>query len=258
MGQGDFRYSIEVRGGSSLDGSSNNGSVATGALTRVYDAGTRTVSTLYADAVRTAKTNAISRAQYVTDGGRIEFYSLKSSHDISVALSDGSLGKFTVTPTSRYVVIDRGNPQKVLVAPFSSLTVETDTGLDLPYGALVQNCLIEVVDVHSAKTIMVGILSSETAGDADGFVVATLLTTAGIIHPRLYTAGSNDTFLATANSGALLGKFLVGADVVGDTGSDTMTGHLVQGSNGSSVSYTCSSATTTATGLIHMPFIQLM
>jgi hypothetical protein len=59
--------------------------------------------------------------------------------------------------------------------PFVSLTAaaEVDTGYDLPAGALVVDCLLDIDVGESSATaplISVGILSSESGGDADGFL----------------------------------------------------------------------------------------
>lgn len=258
MGFSDHRYSIEVKSDQAFDGSSQNGVVATGVLCRVYDAGTTTASTIYADNARTAKTNPISRSQFATDGGTIEFYSPNTSHTISVMCSDGSVGRFTVTPNTRAVSVISSGVQKLLVCQFgASDNTETDTGDDLPYKAWVQDCYIEVTAADSGETIDVGLLSTETAGDANGFLAAASVASTGIVANRTYTAGSNETYISAITYGALMGTSLAGSDAATDEGINDQKGHIVVGSNAVSVSYTGSAGSDTAAGFIYIPFIQL-
>lgn len=259
MSYNDNRYSIKVRSGASLDGVANNGALETGCLVRVYDAGTRTESTIYSDKVRTAKTNAITRSQFATDGG-IEFYSSASSHDIAVCYSDGTVARFSgVTPNTRTVVLDRSSVDKTLVIPFgASDNTETDTGIDLPYGVKVYDAFIEVETIDATETLDVGLLSSETAGDANGFLAAISVGTLGFVQPNTYTTGSNEIYLSASTLGALLVSKNTGADVAGDTGFVDYQGHFVTGTNAVSVTYTGSSGSDTAAGFIYLRFTHLM
>jgi len=54
--------------------------------------------------------------------------------------------------------------------PFTKKTSEYDTGIDLPAGAIVRDAIIYVGTNVAGSTIDVGMLSSESGGDADGFV----------------------------------------------------------------------------------------
>lgn len=54
--------------------------------------------------------------------------------------------------------------------PFTKNTSETDTGVDLPAGVLVTGAIIQVTTAAASGTIDVGILSTESGGDADGFI----------------------------------------------------------------------------------------
>jgi len=256
----DYRYSIKVRSEASMDGHSEDGAIATGCLVRVFDAGTRTESTIYADKVRTAKTNIISRTQFATDGG-IEFYSAAASHDIYVANSDGSVAFFQgVTPNTRTVKLNTSTPYKCLVAEFASATTETDLAVDFPYGAHITRCFIEVIAIDATETIAVGLLASESNGDADGLLVTSAVGVAGLIDPVVTTDGSNVRYVSAIEYGALMYGGTeandVGTDLATDVGLTYFKGHHVTSTNAVSLSYTASAGSDTGTGLIFCDFVQ--
>jgi len=72
---------------------------------------------------------------------------------------------------------------KTMVIPFTKQTSEYDSTYDLPEGAVVLGAFVEVVDEVASSTIDVGILSSESGGDADGFIDGMSCATAGKIVP---------------------------------------------------------------------------
>lgn len=57
-----------------------------------------------------------------------------------------------------------------LRVPFTKYTAEHDTGIDLPAGMIVTDVIVKVVTNEASGTIDIGLLSSESGGDADGFV----------------------------------------------------------------------------------------
>ncbi len=245
---GDRKYTIDVHDQRSVAAHSEDGLITDSVYVFVYDAGTKTLSTIYSDTNRTAKTNPISRTQFATDR-KIKFYSSKTSHDFYLAHSDGSTAKYTgMTPVKHRMEINRAGLSKVLVFPmvFNVGATETDTGLDLPYGALVTDAGVEVVATDATETVDLGLLSSETAGDADGFVAAVSVATAGIPANHTYTVGSNETYLAAVTLGVLLASRSLGTDLATDVGSFARLRHYVTGSNATSVSYTPSTSDTFA------------
>jgi hypothetical protein len=249
----DKHYTLEVHDGRSF-GPSPAGLLTSGLYVFVYDAGTKTLSTIYSDTARTSKTNPVTRTQFATDGG-INFYGPNSSYDIFIAHSDGSIATYSgVTSTMHRLYLDRTGSDKMMVVPFASNTTETDTGVDFPKNSFVRPPLIEVVTAHSAKTIDVGLLSSETNGDADGFIVGASLASTGFVRPWTTTTGSNETYVNLVTLGALIGKGSTGTDAANDFGQLGGYGHIVTGSNATSLTYTCSSGTTTAAGYIYVPF----
>jgi len=123
---------------------------------------------------------------------------------------------------------------------------EQDTGVDLPANAMVVDVLVDV-DVAEAtgsvKTINVGILSSESGGDADGFIAGLSVATTGLKRPVAATAtGSNETYLASTTRGALLQTFLAGSDTAGDVGTLVDKFHLTSSITGKSISITSPNA----------------
>lgn len=252
---GDRQFDITLFDQQSAKERSSDSRIESGALVFVYTAGTKTLATLYKDNNRTALANPITRTAFAAAKG-IKFHAATASVDIYVAHSDGTDGFFSsVTPIQHSLSIDRAHPSKHLVIPFgASDNAEVDTGIDLPYGALVYDAFLNVVTVDATETLNVGILSSETAGDADGFLAAVSVATAGIPQPFAYTTGSNETYLSAVTLGALLATASLGNDVATDVGSFGRLRHHVTGSNGRSVTYTGSSGSDTAAGYIHLLF----
>lgn len=244
----DKKYSIEVHDQRSVkDNTAGKIDDAT-VLVFVYDAGTKTLSTLYSDTQRTAKSNPISRSQFDTDDG-IKFYGGASSYDIFLAHSDGSVASYTgVTPTMHRLNIDRTGSARVLVFPmvFNAGGTEVDTGLDLPKYAQVYDVAMEVVTTDATETVSIGLLSSGTGGDADGFLLATSVANAGFFQSYAITDGSTEDYVSATRKGALLGIGSTGTDGANDFGQPGGPGYVTSGSNTTRVSYTPSSSDTFA------------
>ena len=95
---------------------------------------------------------------------------------------------------------------KTMVIPFTKQTSEFDSTYDLPAGAVVLGAFVEVVDEVASGTIDVGILSSESGGDADGFIDGMSCATAGKIVPIAWDASADaDNTLGLLISSAMLG-----------------------------------------------------
>lgn len=88
--------------------------------------------------------------------------------------------------------------------PFAKSTTEVSTGFVIPAGAVVNDVYIEVATAVAESTIDIGILSTETGGDADGFLDGESCATAGKVQHVQFnaTAGSNT-----------LGALLVAGDI---------------------------------------------
>ena len=100
---------------------------------------------------------------------------------------------------------------RIVASPLSS---EIDTGYNLPPKSILRNVYLDVVTVEATggtKTINVGLLASESGGDANGFLAAVSCSgTAGLRQGTLSTG--------TATLGELLRE-----DVQGSTGSSGNT-----------------------------------
>ncbi len=138
--------------------------------------------------------------------------------------------------------IDVQNRNQVYKIPFSAVdstaATEYDTGFDLPlYSAVQPNPMILVTTVDATEDIDVGLLSSETAGDADGFIDSVSTATLGLAKATLL------------NSGDTMGALLSTQDSV-NAGDDAPEAHVVTGSNARSITYTTSTGSDTAAGFI--------
>lgn len=126
---------------------------------------------------------------------------------------------------------------------FDTGTTETDMGFDLPADAEVQDALIYVHTAEvtgTTKTLDVGLLSSESGGDLDGFLDGVSVSTTGLKRSsNTITVGANNTFLASTTLGALLRDFVAGEDIAaGGDGFTTKKVHLTSSVTAKSVSVT--------------------
>lgn len=113
-------------------------------------------------------------------------------------------------------------------------TDETDTGIDFDYDTMILGVAIEEVSGQTGGSITVGLLSTETSGDADGLLVGTSTVTAG--YP----------LITLATSGALMD----------DATNFDPNGHTVVSANARSLSYTMYTTGDEANGYIHYRFIR--
>lgn len=95
---------------------------------------------------------------------------------------------------------------------------ETDTGYDIPAGGMILpwEMFIIVDTLDDTETIDIGILSTEVGGDADGFIKAASIGTAGYVQPAMTaTAGTNTNYISASTFGALFSTGKAGADTAG-------------------------------------------
>lgn len=124
---------------------------------------------------------------------------------------------------------------------------EQDTGWDLPSKAIVLDVWLDVTTVEATgttKTLDVGLLASESGGDADGFLKGvSVASTTGIKRgvPTL-TTGSNEVYFASTTRGALFAALTAGTDNAGDVGTYFEKPHLAGSVTAKSISYTSASA----------------
>lgn len=147
-------------------------------------------------------------------------------------------GMQTGNPTE--VFLDLNNRQEIAVVPFSILdtiaNTEQDTGFDFPLNCLIQPPpLITVRTLEAGRTINVGLLSSQTGGNASGFVSGVSLAAAGPV---------KSTLAGASTLGALL-KVTSGGTPVPEDAVITTSARLT---------FTLSAGTTVADGFICIPY----
>jgi hypothetical protein len=159
--------------------------------------------------------------------------------------------ELTATATELNAIADvsvNGAIHKVKKISISSTPTgsEQDTTFDLPAKAIVTDVWVDVTTAEATggtKTLDVGLLSSESGGDADGFLDGISVATTGLKRGiPTFTVGSNETFYASTTRGSLLRTVsLAGADVAGDVGTYHERPHLSDSVTAKSVSYTAGS-----------------
>lgn len=130
---------------------------------------------------------------------------------------------------------------------------ETDSGWDLPAKSMVLDVFLDVT-TGQAKTVDVGLLSSEAGGDADGFLDAADLTNTGLVRCGAVLDGGSAYFASTLR-GALLRQFVAGANA-DDRGLYAEKPHLSTSVTARSVSYTTNTAVT-AVFNIYIVYVEL-
>jgi hypothetical protein len=123
---------------------------------------------------------------------------------------------------------------------------EVDTGFDLPAHAIVLDCWVDIRTLEATgttKTIDVGLLASETGGDADGLLDGVSTSSALSVQGTL-TNG-------TLTLGALL------RDASGVSVAYSRKNHLADSVAAKSISYTLGSEHTEVVGEIHLLFAVL-
>jgi hypothetical protein len=211
------------------------------------------IVTLPGDPAKVALFNADTFAALanpvVPTRGKVRFATLATIETVDL---------YGFSPTGHFVVargIRPGGTNEVMVdtaeqlqsaqIPFAAAdypaNVETDTGLDFPVPALLLPFpAVRVTTAEGSRTIEVGLLSTETSGDADGLVDAISLATAGLVDAA--TSG-------TPTLGALLVQNFGTTPAV-----NVRDAHAISGTNARSISITTSASTASARGLILLPY----
>ena len=116
----------------------------------------------------------------------------------------------------------------------------------------------EGTTVAAAATIDVGLLSTQTSGDADGFRKGVLLTTAGFVKDTgIITAGTSVDFTAVTTYGALLVTAITGSDADGAEGGKSYIGHTISAPTAYAYSLTYTGYSSTGAGYIHYWFTRM-
>jgi len=139
------------------------------------------------------------------------------------------------------------------VIDFTTATSETDTGWDLPDHAIVEDVMVYVDTNESGKTLDVGTYSSESGGDADGFLDGISLATAGWVLPgATLTTGSSETYFSASTYGALLAHYVAGSDAATDHGVFARQNYSTASQTAKSVTYTGVGTPTDVAGSIYI------
>lgn len=249
MSFGDLHYTLSVKDLRTGE------EITSGVSAYVYDAGTKTLSTLYSNSVRGAFTNPVT---FTAFSNRLDFWGSATTYDIFLADDKGNTSFIpSVAPTDHTLTLNRDGVDKCFIFPFSANTSETDTGLDFPKNVWIYDVALEVVTVDASETMDVGILSSETSGDANGLAAAMSVATAGWVRLYAITDTTTEDHVATPYKGALMGLGTAGTSTANDTGNHGGLGHVVTSSSGQSLTYTHSAGTDTAAGYGYVFFKHL-
>lgn len=218
---------------------------------------------IYTDENGTALTETGGIGVLTMTNGRVSFYTAATvtSVDLSGITADGrAIGFNSVSASQGRIIIRPGIAAQTVAIPFgASNNVETDTGLDLP-----SNCLITAYDislrvttVDATETIDVGLLSSESGGDANGFITAASVANSGFVEllPQI-TGGTNIDYVGTRYVGDLLATSIAGADAVATVGGFTSKRYRTDGT-AKSITWTGSAGSDTAAGYVYLSWQRL-
>jgi len=211
----------------------------------VATAGAANKATLYNADTYAALANPVTGVN-----GKFRFATLATLDSVDVyGMSAGGVAfqRRGVTPfNNQEIFLEAHRPDHTLVIPWAAADVtaatEYDTGFNLPVGAMVMPfTAIRVTVVDATETIDVGLLSSETGGDADGFVVAASVATLGTI------------------KGALVGTDTLGALLKEDTNAASVFVPSIHPVNTTavSVSLTTSAGSDTGQGFLMISYIRV-
>ena len=227
----------------------------------VLTADAPTSPTIYSDANGTSVSNAVRTPRSFVNG-TVRFWTDQSvtSVDLSLMTAKGEAYFFEdVAYSCHRLDINPFQRDHLLVLPFgASDNSETDTGIDLPANLLVRDAFIRVTTADATETLDVGILSSESGGDADGLLMLMDVANLGFVNPfPVVTNGTNiDYNVHTSGRGALLKQGIAGADAVATCGGVQPRFYRTDGT-AKSVTYTGSTGSDTAAGYIILSYTRL-
>lgn len=230
------------------------------------DSDTAATITRFGDEAGTSVTNPVTTTNFAAAtvcNGMVKFRTTAATVDLIVVHVSGgySVVVKAFSPNDHKIVIDE-TPNIMhhgLIWFGASDATETDTGIDFIYDTAIHDVWVEVVTTDSTETLDVGLLSSETSGDANGFRTLVSVATAGYpTDTGVITGGSNIDYTAVTTYGALLVTAITGSDAVATNGGKSYIGpHIITGANAKSLTYTGSSGSDTAAGYIHYWFTVL-
>lgn len=211
----------------------------------VAAAGAPTKVTLYNADTFAALSNPVTPVQ-----GKVRFATLDTVTSVDLfgfAPNGNYIVRKGVKPGGvREIITDPTRPHQCAVIPFSyvdyTIAAEQDTGLDFPAGSLVlPTPFLRVTALDATETMDWGLLSSESGGDADGFMVAASVNAAGTVPGLL---------VGTDTLGALLKEDTNAASVL------VPKGHPI--ATATSIVLLFSAGSDTAAGYAYFPYLNLV
>jgi hypothetical protein len=194
---------------------------------------------------------ALTNPRALTNGS-CEFYvpDTVSKVDLYIQCPDG---EFLVARDAQVekiddLYVDKQTRQQLYVIPLDQAdkagdATETNTGFDVPVNSLVlPHPAVRVTAIDATETIDVGLLSSETAGDADGFLQALSVGTLGLFQGLILNGGNTMGALFERQDSANAGDLVPAA-------------HAVTGANATSITWTPSAGTDTFKGFVYLPVL---
>lgn len=188
--------------------------VEDGCAYAICTAGTSDYGTIYADGKGTAKTNPVAYTTFSTDNA-VRFWTATSISTVDVHLWSrygGTTSVYNWGDEHKTIRCDNSNGVKMAIVPIycasSVAATSVDTTFDFPYGAIPMDVTLFVQSASPGSgTLTVGLATTESGGDVDGFLVGVTTATAGYVaNMATFITGSAvcNTALTTDTLGLLL------------------------------------------------------
>jgi len=138
---------------------------------------------------------------------------------------------------------------------------ETSTGFNLPANAILTNVFLNVLTPETSgatKTVEVGLLSSETGGNASGFLNGVSVASAGLVlGGATVVVGGSNTYYSATSKGVFLANFLAGGNVADEYGLNYEHPFLTSSVTAKTISYTPASVFSQCVADIYVTYIAL-
>lgn len=257
-------------GGMNADGSKKLTLIESGITFKVLAKNSNTAETLYYPGKTTSLTNPVTTTNFAstsvcnkkvafrvdptdtTDDRYVDVIVVNTAGGFTAFVEDFDEFTHTIVIDQRPNLIHQGT-----IWFGGVTTAEVDTGINFLGHSQILDVMVEVVTTASAATIDVGLLSTETSGDADGFRKGVLLTNAGYIKDTAVITDSGTTIDYTPAStyGALLVTAITGTGAQTYAGGGkSYIGHTILAPTSVAHSLTYTGYSTTGAGYIHYWF----
>jgi len=255
------------KGGMNSDGSATLTKITSGITFKVLAINSDTAETTYVYGGSTALTNPVTTANFESATVcnklvrfRVDPTDATNDRYVDLIVVD-TVGGYTafVEDFDKYthsIIIDE-RPNLVhhgMIWFGASSTSEINTGITFAPDTFIQDVRVEVVTVASGVTLDVGILSSGTGGDVDGFRKGVLLTTAGYVKDTgVITDGVSVDYTPASTYGALLVTAITGDGATySGGGGKSYLGYIHDGTSTGVLTY--QNPSTTGAGYLHYWF----